>query len=259
MECQDIRRHIADYLAGSLPKHELEALRAHAAVCAACREDLAATEETWQQLGRIPSVTPNVPTMRVRFEEVLVRYQERSGGRWQRIALASLAAAALLLVGIGIGRRTAPPAGPPADTQLTTLRSEIAEMRRMLSLSLLQQQSAAARLEGVISTRQIPDPGGDVIAALLDTLMYDPNANVRLATIDALKRFMDHELVKRGTIDALPRQKSPLVQIALIEFVVESAGLESAAVLRTLSSDSTVAEPVRMRAAQALRQLGAKS
>ena len=66
-------------------------------------------------------------------------------------------------------------------------------MRQMMSLSLLQQQSATARLQGVVSIAQIDDPSGDVIAALLDTLMYDPNANVRLATIDALKRFMDRD------------------------------------------------------------------
>lgn len=259
MECQDTTKHISDYLAGSLPDHELEALRDHAAGCAACREELAATEETWQQLGLIPAVLPNVPAMRARFDQAFMRRRDRPRGKWQRLALASLAAAALLVVGIGIGRGSAPPDGPMADAQLAALRGEVAEMRQMLSISLLQHQSAAARLEGVISTRQISDPGGDVIAALLDTLTYDQNANVRLATIDALKRFMDHEGVKRGAIDALPRQTSPLVQMALIDFVVESAGLESAAVLRTLSSDSTVAEPVRIRAAQALRQLGAKS
>jgi hypothetical protein len=128
-----------------------------------------------------------------------------------------------------------------------------------MSLSLLQQQSATARLQGVVSTRQIDDPGGEVIAALLDTLMYDPNANVRLATIDALKRFMNRDLVKRGTLDALPRQTSPLVQIALIDFVVESAGVESAEALRRLSEDSRVEDAVRMRAAQRLRQLGDRS
>lgn len=259
MECQDARRRIADYVAGSLPEHELEALRAHAAKCPACRDEVAASEETWQQLGRIPALTPDAAAMRARFDETLVLHTDRRGGRWQRGALASLAAAALLVVGIGIGRRTAPAAEPQTDAQLTALRSEIGEMRQMLSLSLLQQQSASARLEGVISTGRIADPGGDIIAALLDTLIYDPNANVRLATIDALRRFTDREPVKRRAIDALPRQKSPLVQIALIDFVVESAGLESVGVLRALSSDSTVAEAVRVRAAQGLRQLGAKS
>jgi hypothetical protein len=162
----------------------------------------------------------------------------------------------LLVIGMGIGRQTVQ---PPVDTQMVALREELREMRQMMSLSLLQQQSAAARLQGVISIRQIDDPGGDVIAALLDTLTNDPNPNVRLATIDALARFMDRDLVRRRTIEALPRQTSPLVQIALIDFVVESAGAESADALRTISKDSAVADAVRTHAAQALRQLGARS
>ena len=176
-----------------------------------------------------------------------------------RRALAALAAAALLVSGIAIGRQTAAPGAPAADTQIAALREELGEMRQMMSLSLLQQQSAIARLQGVVSIAQIEDPHGEVIAALVDTLMYDPNANVRLATIDALKRFMDRDLVKRGTLAALPRQTSPLVQIALIDFVVEAAGVESANALRTLSKDSTVDEAVRTRAAERLHQLGAKS
>jgi hypothetical protein len=271
MECQDATAHIADYLAGTLPVEELEALRVHAAACAACRDELTAAEEMWQHLGRIPPVAPDLPAMRRRFDTVLAGYQLGLGGppphapratarqAARRIALSALAAAALLMIGIGIGRQTAPPAAPAADTQIAALREELSEMRQMMSLSLLQQQSATARLQGVISTGQIDDPRGEVVAALLDTLMYDPNPNVRLATVDALKRFMDRDLVRRRTLDALPRQTSPLVQIALIDFVVASAGGESAEALRTLAKDPMVEAAVRTRAAERLRQLGAKS
>lgn len=270
MECQDATAHIADYLAGTLSAEELEAIRVHAAACAACRDGLTAAEETWQQLGRISPVAPDVPAMRTRFDAALARYVEEVGDPTshapraaarqvpQRIALAALAAA-VLVIGIAIGRQTSAPAAPRADTQIAALREELGEMRQMMSLSLLQQQSATARLQGVVSTAQIEDPHGEVIVALLDTLMYDPNANVRLATVDALKRFMDREPVKQRTLDALPRQTSPLVQIALIDFVVESAGVESAEALRTLSKDPKVADAVRTRAAQRLRQLGARS
>jgi hypothetical protein len=259
MECQDATAHIADYLAGTLPVEELKALRAHAAACAACRDELTAAEETWQHLGGIPPVAPDAPAMRTRFDAMVAAYQEGLGGRQRRMAVAALAAAALLVIGIAIGRQTARPAAPAADTQIAALRVELGQMREMMALSLLQQQSAIARLQGVVSTGQIDEPGGEVIAALLDTLMYDPNANVRLATVDALKRFMDRDLVRRGTLDALPRQTSPLVQIALIDFVAESAGIESAPALRNLSENTKVPDAVRMRAAQRLRQMGGRS
>ena len=65
MECQDATPHIEDYLAGSLPVEELEALLTHAADCAACRGKLMATG------------------MRARFDAVLADY--RLGGRPRNI------------------------------------------------------------------------------------------------------------------------------------------------------------------------------
>ena len=129
-------------------------------------------------------------------------------------------------------------------------------MRQVLTLSLLQQQSASERLKGVSFTAQAEQPGNEVALALLDTLMHDPNVNVRLATIDALKRFAARENVRRGVIEALASQTSPLVQIALIDFVVETNGRDAADTLRRLSGDPMLDQAVRGRAARALRQIG---
>ena len=70
MECQDATAHIADYLAGSLPVEELEALLTHAAACAACRDKLMASD---------------LPAMRGRFDAVLADYQDGLGGRPRNI------------------------------------------------------------------------------------------------------------------------------------------------------------------------------
>jgi Putative zinc-finger len=84
MECQDATAHIADYLAGSLPVEELEALLTHAAACAACSDKLTVAEETWQELGPIPLVAPDLPAMRRRFNAVLASYQDGLGGHPRR-------------------------------------------------------------------------------------------------------------------------------------------------------------------------------
>ncbi len=128
-------------------------------------------------------------------------------------------------------------------------------MRQLLTLSLLQQQSASERLKGVASTSQIDQPGTEVVAALLDTLMHDSNVNVRLASIDALRRFADREAVRHGAVDAVPRQTSPLVQIALIDFLAEVAGRESAVTLRSLAQDPMLDRSVRERAAWVLQKV----
>ena len=128
-------------------------------------------------------------------------------------------------------------------------------MRQMVALSLLQQQSASERLKGVSWSNQLDQPGAEVLSALLDTLMHDPNVNVRLAAIDALKKFGDRQTVRRGVLQALEEQDSPLVQIALIDLVVEIQAKESLDTLRKLTTNTALHEAVRKRAEWGIEQL----
>jgi HEAT repeat protein len=49
----------------------------------------------------------------------------------------------------------------------------------------------------------------------------DENANVRLAAIDALRKFADEEKVRTALIESLATQEKPVVQIALINLMVQ--------------------------------------
>ena len=85
MECQDTTAHLADYLAGSLPIEELEALLTHAAACAACSDELTAAEQMWQEVGPIPPMAPDLTSLRRRFNAVLADYKNELGGRPRNI------------------------------------------------------------------------------------------------------------------------------------------------------------------------------
>jgi HEAT repeat protein len=210
--------------------------------------------DVWQMLEEIPAEPPDSAAMRHQFDAAV--RAERLAMRWRyaRWPLAGMAAAAVLVLGIAIGRATI--AAPPPDPALTELRAELHDMRQMVTLSLLQQQSATERLKGVSFTSQIDRPGSEIVAALLDTLMHDPNVNVRLASIDALRRFAGRADVQRATLDALTTQTSPMVQIALIDMMVELNDREAVAPLRRLSRDDMVNEAVRERAAWGLQRIG---
>jgi hypothetical protein len=263
MRCEEIHAQLSDHLAGTLPPDESGAVAEHLRTCPACAAEADGLDDTWQMLGTVPAERPDSPAMRTRFDAALDGYrhglhvESAQPNRYARIrtyGLTFAAAAAVLVLGVGIGRQTAPP--PAVDPQLALLRDELRDMRQMVTLSLLQQQSASERLRGVSFTSQIDQPGSEVSAALLETLMHDSNVNVRLATIDALKRFAARVDVRRGVIDALPRQTSPIVQIALIDFVVEASGRDAADTLRRLSADPMLDKAVRARAAQKLEQIG---
>jgi HEAT repeat protein len=126
----------------------------------------------------------------------------------------------------------------------------------LVGLSLMQQTSASERLRGVSWSSGIDRPGDELVEALVGALRHDPSDNVRLATVDALRRFADRDAVRRGAIEALPQQTSPLVQVALIDFVVEVNDRNAIETLRRLSSDPMVNEAVRARAALALERIG---
>jgi hypothetical protein len=259
MECEDVQAQLADYVGGALPAEAEAEIDRHIASCAACAADRDGFSATWEQLGALPADRVPSDRMRARLEAAIEGFQVRAGAGRRRPAWWLAAAAALLVVGIAIGRQTAPAsgdAGPGGDRQIAALRDELRALREMTAMALLQQSSPSERLKGVTWTSRIEEPGAELAELLLDTLMSDPNVSVRLAAIDALRRFGDREVVRRGALEALARQSSPLVQIALIDFAAEVNGGGAADTLRRLSIDPLVNETVRARAAAVLQKVG---
>jgi HEAT repeats len=230
------------------------------------------SEDIWERLGELKDEPPDSQALRARFDALLAEAQReqaaasaattraRTSGWWQRRGglqpLLQAAAAVLLLVaGIQLGRSVAPARAPSSD--MRALREEVRDLRQMVTLSLMQQQSASERLKGVSFSSQLDRPGNEVIATLIDTLMHDSNVNVRLASIDALKRFAERDNVRAAAIRALDMQKSPLVQMGLIDFVVETQERGAVDALRRLSRDDMANEAVRTRAKWGIDRLGA--
>jgi HEAT repeat protein len=181
-----------------------------------------------------------------------------SWSAWYRPAL--IGVVGLLIVTAFVAGQSWRETGPTPETMaqaqnLADLRQELREMRQMLTLSLMQQQSATERLRGVSGSTQIEQPGNEIIRALLDTLLHDSNVNVRLASVDALRRFSTQDLVRREIVRALADSSFPLVQIAVIDFMVETKDTDAIDALRRLSQDATANEAVRGRAVWGVEQL----
>jgi hypothetical protein len=269
MQCSDLGPEMLEYLAGTLPDDRLAEIRAHLAQCQACRDEVDATAELWNELGAAPAPRPESGRMRARFDAALQGYIDGQAEsrvvslaaarhpaiRWQPWVQLS-GAAALLVIGIGLGRIVPASPAPQGTSEIALLREELRDTRQMVTLSLLQQQSASERLKGVNTSSQLDQPGTEVVTALLDTLRRDPNVNVRLATVDALRRFGSRETVRKSVVDALPQQESPLVQIAMVDFILETAGPEAKSVLQRLAEDMMLNQAVRARAARGLQQVG---
>ena len=295
MECEEIRNRLADSLTAdaAAPGGEggvravLDEVRGHLASCPACREEAEALMETWTALGTLTTRPPDSAAMRRRFDAMLDAYikDQRPGPaawaqarvpwfrEWRGLQAATAAVVLLLTGGVaggilagkfeglaglgGFGSRSGPDAtAPPStDAQIAALRRELRDTQQLVMLSLLQQASANERLRGVGWSHEIDEPGPEVVSALLDSLTHDPNVNVRLGCVDALMRFSTRPAVRQGIVRALNESTSPIVQIALIDFVVEIGEKESVAALRRLSADATLNEAVRQRARWGLEHL----
>jgi hypothetical protein len=221
--------------------------------------ELAELKTIWTQLGSVPAAEPTAD-LRARFDLMLEAHRDaqdalhRQARTWRRPVFEFAAAAALLVLGIAIGYRMHAPE-PVKNPELAELRNELSQTKQMVALSLMQQQSATDRLKGVSWSYQLQQPSGDVLRALLETLTHDPNVNVRLATVDALRQFGTQPVVRRGLIEAMTRQESPMVQIALIDLAVDLHETESMGTLRQLTQDQGTDPAVRDRAEKGLEEL----
>lgn len=179
---------------------------------------------------------------------------ERRGSVW-RPAMQLAAAVLILAGGFMAGRNWPNAAHEQARNQVSELRGEVRGMREMVAMTLLQQDSAIGRLQGVSWSHQLERPSDQVLATLLQTLQHDPNVNVRLASIDALRAFAGEDRVRTGFVEALGGKQSPMLQIALIDALTDLRERRSVDALRTIADDQKQNEAVRKRAQRGLQQL----
>ena len=262
MQCDEVSEKLPDYLASRVDEVTRVSLEHHLQGCAACLQEVEGLAATWVSLGGIPSAAPDSRAMRARLDALIEREQENQARfskprfKWNHPLVTACAATLVLALGVVLGRATeSAPAAPPG---VAALHQELRDLKQMVTLSLMQQQSASERLRGVSFSNQVDGSGDEIVTALLDTLRHDTNVNVRLASVDALKRFAERDVVRRAAIDALDTQRSPLVQMALIDFVVETQERGAVGALRKLSA-AAPNETVRTRAAWGIKHLGVES
>jgi anti-sigma factor RsiW len=255
MNCEDLKRNFVEYWRGTLDASELESFQAHLASCPQCREEAEGLKRVWSTLGEMPEAEPGLG-MRTRFYASLREAERREVDRQHRFwwmrhpAFQAGFAAAILLVGILIGNTMARGSG-----QITQLQNEVNSMKQLVTLSLLQQQSASDRLRGVNWAVRAEQSDSEVLAALLTTVNHDPNVNVRLAAVDALHNFADSPVGRRGLIQALNKQESPMVEIAILDQLVEMKERSAKPAINTLMSEGDVNPEVKQHAVWALGKL----
>jgi hypothetical protein len=275
MKCSQVESATFDFLSGNLPGPAVEELEAHLQECAACRETMSTAREMWHRLGELPESQPS-PALRGRVDAIIEAYRQGLahagqnagrgmgwGGSWLAIWRSWHPAwqwglqAALLVLAFIVGG-VFQPVGffkTRNSEALTELRSQVGDLRQLVTLTLLQQPSANERLEGVGYSYLVSAQDKKVLAALLQALETDPNVNVRVAAVGALRQYASDSTVRQGMLRTLAKEASPLVQIELIDLMVQWGEKSSIPVLEKMRNNEEVDPTVRRQVEEGLRRL----
>jgi hypothetical protein len=287
MNCQTVRDHFPDLLdprtqtmPASVNPAFVEA-RTHLANCPDCQREFAALSQTAAALDALDVAAPSTKLRRdfyAMLEEekhsaasaVAAATRLRRHHVWWRFIVAPLGACALLAAGFLAGTRygvtpvvtTSPTtvANDETKQQLKDLQAKVDQMEKMnqlvaYQLSNNQTRPANERLNTVLTSATQQNPTDRMINELITSLALDTSPNVRLRALDALYPHANLELVRTAVVASLTRETSPLVQVAMIDFLAAARDHEAKPTLEKLTANQLVDENVRIAAKRAIAQL----
>ena len=263
MDTQNITTQLIDYREGNLTSEQVRMVA-----------EKLKTSEKWQMilaelelLDNLMEQAPIVqlsPNSKQRFEQLLIKEQQSAPNVqlnhnrkiWslkisQIIQMA--AAIALLIMGIGIGTQFKN--NQSQQTEIAALKSEMLAQKKLLALSLLQQSSASDRIKGVNISLKETKMDDQILNALIDRMNLDQNINVQLTAIEGLVQFGEQEIVITALIKALTNQKSPEVQIAIMEALVALKAKAAYPQFQEILRDKETIDAVKNSAASGLEIL----
>jgi hypothetical protein len=149
---------------------------------------------------------------------------------------------ALLVVGVLAGMSFG---SGGANTDVSELTRQVAEMRETMMFNMLDEESVAERLKGVQMSNQLPRKNPKVTDALFMTLNGDESTNVRIAALQVLEGYADDPEIREGLINSISQQDSPLMQVALAELMVELQEKKSIDQFRQLLESENTPDEVK--------------
>jgi len=254
METKEIRKLLDKYYEGETSLAEEKLLRAYFedTVTTEFRDDqrfLAAVGEVRVQKNE-DFFLPDRFMFKISSEENDAgqqKYKPRS------LLISMAATVALLLVGFGGGVLYEKESSPRHE--VSALKEEVGEVKRLLMMNQLQQVSASERIMAVREVATDASLDSQVLEALIYTLNADPNANVRLASVEALSHFVEDSAAAAALQASLNQQENPLVQIAILDVLIQRKQKDAVDEIRLFLQQDDLAQEVREQAEIGLSRL----
>jgi HEAT repeats/Inner membrane complex protein len=144
---------------------------------------------------------------------------------------------------------------PNVMNEIGNLKKEMQETKDLLILSMLKRESPSERIQAVNYSYDLQRPDEKVLQALIYTLDYDRNINVRIAAADAIERFGYNPEVRDALIKSLMKQQEPTLQISIIDLLTKFNERRALPALRLLVEDDGTPSFVRQKAEESSKVL----
>jgi hypothetical protein len=249
MEREKLESMLIEYIDGKLNEIDRLAIEKELMTNPDSYKKYEQLKEVIQLMDRVEVLKP-ADRIKLKFEEDLQKEMGSvQSGRilsfstgWYRAA----AAVVLLVVGGGAGYLIS--RYMEKDGQLVAMQKEMELTRQLVLSQINDKQSPSQRIIGIKTAyeAEFSEKTEDTIVdVLIKTMNEDDNSNVRLAAIEALKKFSQEPKVRKALIGSLLVQKDPVVQLALIQLMVEMKEKDALMPLEKIIQDENTLPVVR--------------
>jgi len=256
MECQECNNLIKEYISGELDTYQQEQLKTHLQGCIECHEihnDLMILNSAFDNLPELEITETEFPG----FKQVL--YVEKNASKRSgkslvpRYVLIPVSIAASILIFFG-GYYWGDRESSIIDDseELAALKQEVSEMKNLMILTLLNQQSASKRIKAVNYAAELNQLEPEVMQGLFNSLNHDNSINVRMAILETLSRYAGDPVVRLELVKALENQDDPVIQLNMINLMVMINEKSSAGALIKLVEDVNTHVEVKEQAEKGL-------
>lgn len=228
MKKNHVSNLLPEYLDNTLSKNDTEKVKQHLSACIQCKLELDELKIVFKAFN---GEKISVPTERLatKFEAALNEEKstttkvvsftpDRQKSSWASNVLKVAASIALLVTSFQMGKVLEQ---QKSNDDIAILQDESIQFKQTAMLSLMENQSASKRIQGVSFIEEFDNPDETIVKALGNRLLYDENDNVRLNAFEALSKFTSSENVKQVFIKALETEKNPSIQIGIIQALVK--------------------------------------
>jgi len=260
MNCEQISEHLIDYIDFKLDSHTTEIIEKHIFECENCRKEYNQLKELFSNIKQKEEVQPD-KSLKNNFIKMIANEKKLQKNQLnskviqlqipgKKIIWQTAAAIALLLTGFlsGYQFKNSDTNETVQAEQLTEMKSDMDQMKRMMVFNLLKNESASQRIKAVNYTEELSAPDDKIIKALINTLNSDKSTNVRLAAVYSLARFKTNNTVKNAFIETLNKQDDPMIQIVIINMLVEMEEVKAVDELKDLLNNKDLNEQVKKQA-----------